>query len=815
MSLPYNSKSGDSYPTNAPNFTIYATGRNIARSQLPTTRFTSPTQSQHNHGSQQIHGHGKENHPSAYYQQAESSRAQILEMGPAVLQNSMANNVHCGGRNPNTAGLVGHVQVHPTLHDSVSGSCSGNASTPVAQRYTVPVLSYQSNPSNQRQGPNSVLISGEWTSHEFSSVTSSTRQQSGFNSTPIAGSARYPPYATHAQAGTEVDLDMDCPSPALTRSFYASYPSPEIVRPGISTANRAPLDPGQSDFFTPCPPPSPEVQRPFLPQIHIPSTVSNTSSHATYSPGSRILQPRLRLWRPCSTAASKSSVHMQSSTRIGNRSNDGYNSAMAAVNPNPYSLRIEGDANKTPTQTFAGSRYASSSNSHNREGSVTPTQRQWDSQQPFPHTNSDELLQGSIMYDSRWSSVPQTLAGESSSSSPLFDHRSRYESSPERLGHHAIRRRSVRRNTVTNSQFSDKERIGSRNIPSRPRASSLSEHAAPFIPGQQTHSNPCLPPDSVTPEETDSDRELETADDDFKKYVEWFLDAFMTLDDIMKEMIFPNPISSEDITTHTRSARQGVLPLLPPADATRSVEACIGWLESQRNSRKGIMYLSRYLAVSLCMTNGQRRVFESKCCYYFFSLLIGNLKENIRERFGACLFEECVRFVEVILKADIPAGTSESQFPLFFWIGHVQITIIGTLFKLGLVSTTKIMKFLWFLLEGRPHRARITNIFHLITAAGEKICVPSNHRQIGDFLTTLHRIYVVPPPGGLLPDVFLAPKKLKQPIFDFVRSLLQRIRMLIAQWRLSKEFRKERKEIYHMAAWSKNTYANMPNVREK
>ncbi|KAJ4000807.1 hypothetical protein F5050DRAFT_1727971 [Lentinula boryana] len=792
-----NSQSGSYHPAYTTYPSAYMNGRNMMRNQPPTSS-APPTQNErHNCGLQQNHD-GKENPPSTCCRQAELERAQVLQMGPAVLQNSMASNVHHGDQYPATGKTSGYVSRHPTAPDFVPVSHSDDTSAPVAQRFTLPVLSYQSNRTIQNHGS----IFGAQTSHESSSVILSPRQQTGVNGTPIAGNGRRP--APDILVGANANRDMvDHLNNTNTRSFRVSQLSPN-VRTGNSRANATLQVLSQPYFPTPCPPPSPEIQHSVSPKIHLPSIHPGTSSQLSFPPGvipttdirarSGVSQSTSRLGR-LSTVNEISAEHP---SRIVRQSNRSLNSATVGVKLDAYSLHDKSGTDKTPTQKSAACHYASSSHSHKREGSITPTQAFNKGSTAVPHDINGpaqpEINQGSVVYDSRrGNAVPQTVPQLRHGKEPLSSSQGRIVDCKstrdiDKLDH----QRPVRRNSVAYSRTSETEdgRCESRKIHSRPRASSLNEHAAPFIPGQRTHSTPSQPSihsEDNEPNESNGGLDAPSNDNDFNKYLERFLDAFLNWDNLKEGLIIPEPIYFEDVASHVRPVCHGVLPLLASANATRSAEGCINWLKFQGNSPAAIEYLSRYLAVSLFMANSHMKGIESKHCYYLLRRLVEGLtNDNIREQFCACLFSTSARFAQSILTVDIPPGVTGPSYFLLLEVVLVQAIIIGTLFRLSFVNMTSIVGFLWSLLEYRPHLARILTIHKLIITAGEFICHPTNSRQIGDFLMTLHRKYVVPPPGGSLPDVYLAPEEHKQAIFERVRFLLQ-VRFSVVRFRCDSE----------------------------
>ncbi|GAW02028.1 hypothetical protein LENED_003656 [Lentinula edodes] len=727
MSQQHTSKPGTYFAANARSTIPCTNALKLTRSPPPPLRFARPTQYQHDLDSQQNDGCGKENHPSAYLKQVEPPRTQMLKTGPAVLQNSIVSNVHHEDPVPAIEAMVGHVPKHPTPQDFVSASSGDNACTPVAQRFTVPVLSYQSTLSNSRQGC-SASISGAQ-NPKTSSIPSST-QPHVYRTVPLGGSIGYAARATHTQASADANLDPR--NSTHIRSFRASESqlSTNVVRPNASGANGTLQDHDQSYLPTACPPPSPEVQCFVSPEAYIPLITGNTASSTIfYAPGmiptkgTRVTSvvPRSPLWRPSSSTASDISGRLQYSSHTGARGDGHSNGTPAAVESVVQFSPDEGITDNTLTPKPPAYRYTLSTHPHHREGSITPTQAsvsaQQESKEPFPHSISNGLPQGSLVYGPRrvW----------------LSNDHSHNSCSPKELTSHASH--SVAHIHPSN----ESERIGS-----RPRGSSLNEHAAPFIPGQGLLSTP-LPPPCLKENVLDLNSGFEAPDEDFDNDLEHFLDAVLNLENIAQESILPEPIAHEDITTYYRG-----------------------------------------------LANSYFRGFESKHCYYLLNLLIEGLTDHeIRERFGADLFSASGLVVQRLLKLNIPPGITGSNLLLFLQIGRVQSIIIGILFKSGLVPAMKLMEFLWSLLEDSPHQARITIIFELITAAGKDICGSSNARQIGDFLTALHRKYVVPPQGRLFPDVFLAPKEHKEPIFNYVRSLLQKIRMLTSQWRLLTELR--------------------------
>ncbi|KAJ3798923.1 hypothetical protein GGU11DRAFT_779069 [Lentinula aff. detonsa] len=787
-----NSQSGSYNPAYTTYPSTYNNGRNMMRNQPPTSSAPPTQYERHNRGLQQTHVYGKENSPSTCCHQAELERAQMLQMGPAVLQNSMASNVDHGEQHTATRKTSGSVLRHPTAPDFVPVSHSDDTSAPVAQRFTVPVLSYQSNRTIQDHG-----IFGAQTSHESSSVIFSPRQQMGVNGAPITGNTRRPAPDIHVGANANRDM-VDHLNNTHTRSFHVSQLSPN-VRAGNSRANATLQLLSPSYFPTPCPPPSPEIQYSVSPQNNLPSIYPGTSSQLSFPPGV-IPATDIRAQSGVSQSTSRLSTVNENSaehpSRIVTQSNRSFNSATVGVKLDAYSSHDKSDTDKTPTQKSATCHYASSSHSHEREGSITPVQASNKGFTIVPHgingpAPQSEINQG-FVDTRRGNAVPQTVPQHRHGKEQLSSSQRRTvdcKITPrdiDKLDH----QRPVRRNSVAYSRTSETEdgRRESRKIHSRPRASSLNEHAAPFIPGQRTHSTPSQPSiHSGDNEPNKSNGGLDAPDNDnaFNKYLERFLDAFLNLDNLKEGLIIPEPICFEDVASHIRPVCHGVLPLLASANATRSAEGCINWLKFQGNSPAAIEYLSRYLAVSLFMANSHMQGIESKHCYYLFRLLVDGLTDdNIREQFCACLFSTSARFAQSILTVDIPPGVTGPSYFLLLEVVLVQAIIIGTLFRLSFVNMTSIVGFLWSLLEYRPHLARILTIHELIITAGEIICHPTNSRQIGDFLTTLHRKYVVPPPGGSLPDVYLAPEENKQAIFNQVRFLLQEIRMLISQWRL-------------------------------
>ncbi|KAJ3863815.1 hypothetical protein EV359DRAFT_64523 [Lentinula novae-zelandiae] len=760
MSQQHTSKPGTYFAVNARNTRSCTNASKLTRSPPPPLHFARPTQYQHDLDSQQNDGCGKENYPSAYLQQAEPPRTQMLKTGPAVLQNSIVSNVHHEDPVPAIEAMVGHVPKHPTPQDFVSASFSDNACTPVAQRFTVPVLSYQSTLSNSRQGC-SASISGAQ-NPKTPSIPSST-QPHVFRTVPLGGSIGYAARATHTQASA--DANSDPRNSTHIRSFHASQHSTSVVRPNASGANGTLQDHDQSYLPTACPPPSPEVQCFVSPEAYIPLATGNTaSSTIPYAPGvipmkgTRVtsMVPRSPLWRPSSSAASDISGRLRYSSHTrarGDGSSDGHsNGTPVAVESVAQFSREEGiDLTPKPPAYL----YALSAHSRHREGSITPTQAsvsaQQETKEPF-HFISNGLPQGSLVYGPRrGNAVPQTLSKHGLgrkvvSQVWLSNDHSHNSCSPEELSNAS---HSVAHIHPSN----ESERIG--------RGSPLNQHAAPFIPSQGPLSTP-LPPPCLKENVLDLNNGFEAPDEDFDNDLDHFLNAVLNLENIAQESIPLEPIAHEDITTYYRGpVGQDLLPLLNSADTTRSAEGCIGWLEYQGNS-------------PAALANSYFGGFESKHCYYLLNLLIEGLTDHeIRERFGADLFSASGLVVQRLLKLNIPPGVTGSNLLLFLQIGRVQSIIIGILFKSGLVPAIKLMEFLWSLLEDSPHQARITIIFELIAAAGKDICGSSNARQIGDFLTALHRKYVVPPQGRLFPDVFLAPKEHKEPIFNYVRSLLQ------------------------------------------
>ncbi|KAJ3916678.1 hypothetical protein F5877DRAFT_80658 [Lentinula edodes] len=562
MSQQHTSKPGTYFAANARRTIPCTNALKLTRSPPAPLRFACSTQYQHDLDSQQNDGCGKENHPSAYLKQVEPPRTQMLKTGPAPLKQWLA---------------MYHVPKHPIPQDFVSASSGDNACTPVAQRFTVPVLSYQSTLSNSRQGCSASMSATQ--NPKTSSIPSST-QPHVYRTVPLGGSIGYAARATHTQASADANLDPRNSTPI--RSFRASESqlSTSVVRPNASGANGTLQDHDQSYLATACPPPSPEVQCFVSPEAYIPLITGNTaSSTISYAPG-----------------------RLQYSPHTGARSNGHSNGTPAAVESVAQFSTDEGITDNTLTP-------------------ITPIQAsvstQQESQEPFAHSISNGLPKAHY------------------------------------------------------------ERIGS-----RPRGSSLNEHAAPFIPGQGLLSTPLSPP-CLKENVLDLNSGFEAPDEDFDNDVEHFLDAVVNLENIVQESILPEPIAHEDITTYYRGlVRQYLLPLLNSADTTRSAEGWISWLEFEENSPAALVCLSRYLTVSLCK---------------------GLIDHEIRERFGADLFSASGLVVQRLLKLNIPPGITGSNLLLFLQIGRS-------------------------LLEDSPHQARITIIFELLTAAGKDICGSSNAR---------------------------------------------------------------------------------------
>ncbi|KAJ4474590.1 hypothetical protein C8J55DRAFT_128429 [Lentinula edodes] len=555
MSQQHTSKPGTYFAANARSTIPCTNALKLTRSPPPPLRFAHPTQYQHDLDSQQNDGCGKENHPSAYLKQVEPPRTQMLKTGPAVLQNSIVSNVHHEDPVPAIEAMVGHVPKHPTPQDFVSASSGDNACTPVAQRFTVPVLSYQSTLSNSRQGC-SASISGAQ-NPKTSSIPSST-QPHVYRTVPLGGSIGYAARATHTQASADANLDPR--NSTHIRSFRASESQlSSVVRPNASGANGTLQDHDQSYLPTACPPPSPEVQCFVSPEAYIPLITGNTaSSTISYAPGmiptkgTRVTSvvPRSPLWRPSSSTASDISGRLQYSSHTGARGDGHSNGTPAAVESVAQSSPDEGITDYTLTPKPPAYRYTLSTHPHHREGSITPTQAsvsaQQESKEPFPHSISNGLPQGSLVYGPRrGDAVPQTLSKHGLNRKMvsqvwLSNDHSHNSCSPKELTSHASH--SVAHIHPSN----ESERIGS-----RPRGSSLNEHAAPFIPGQGLLSTP-LPPPCLKENVLDLNSGFEAPDEDFDNDLEHFLDAVLNLENIAQESILPEPIAHEDITTYYR-----------------------------------------------------------------------------------------------------------------------------------------------------------------------------------------------------------------------------------------------------------------------
>ncbi|KIK61650.1 hypothetical protein GYMLUDRAFT_73163 [Collybiopsis luxurians FD-317 M1] len=108
------------------------------------------------------------------------------------------------------------------------------------------------------------------------------------------------------------------------------------------------------------------------------------------------------------------------------------------------------------------------------------------------------------------------------------------------------------------------------------------------------------------------------------------------------------------------------------------------------------------------------------------------------------------------------------------------------------ITFPKFMSLLWFLSKYPPHPGRLAAMSTLIDlAAGKSYLARNDVRELGDFLTALCRSYLVPPPGGMFPDVFFVDfpdegEQERRRLFDHIREETRRLQTTVYQWRTKK-----------------------------
>ncbi|KAF9069765.1 hypothetical protein BDP27DRAFT_1363111 [Rhodocollybia butyracea] len=340
---------------------------------------------------------------------------------------------------------------------------------------------------------------------------------------------------------------------------------------------------------------------------------------------------------------------------------------------------------------------------------------------------------------------------------------------------------SRRRSTVSHAQPSTEHRSHSGSVYSRPRAQSLNEKAPAFVPQRKVPSVSPHSQDEVAL--LDVQTQLRTLGISHPHEI-------LNLDNIRKNLFLLKPIVMEELPIENALGLLplGKLPLLVSLDISRSVNGCVDWLKFQENTLDAIVYLCRYLVVAGVVFKHYTELPQKRRTPPYLKL-ISELDSALAhhpffDQFRTQLAIESELALKEIFQLNLPPGSAAQRLlPRLFDIGQMQARILGILYKLDIMPFTKFLEILWFLLEGNPHLARLVIIQDMILNAGPKISYPSNNRSIGDFLTALSRRYVLPAPGGLFPDVFLACKEEKQDVFNHVRANLKYIQSLIYDWR--------------------------------
>ncbi|KAJ3843256.1 hypothetical protein F5878DRAFT_605506 [Lentinula raphanica] len=797
MSHQFSSQTASHYQAGLPGMVVQPDGWIMSRGQSPPPRSVHPTQYQHNRSlPQRSLGNGKENHPSACSYQAGPNKAQILQMGPAVLQDSMTSNVLQRDQHISNGEMASYPRSHGPTSTPVS-SPGSDVFIPVAQRYTVPVLSYQNKPTIQDRGGNAASGHRAQSSSHESFGNTFGLQQVGVQCAPVAGSTRQP--ALDAHIGADVSRNaMEFMSSNSSHSFQHPQLSSIVRHPPNSETNAS-----QTYSTVPCSPSSSEARPLVLSQMHNRSVHSGTFLHASlpasydypqqHSAQTEYAQYNSRLERLSNANEATPEILYRSDAAQTIISLD--IGASSAGSDTDSSLEESGE-DKTPTQKSVASGYALSIRQDERTGSTTPTQTRHSRNNNLSPTDviraslRRRAHQDSIVYATNSSnavvqSVPQTEYARE------VLYRSQQQS--------RVRSWNIEQmDTCLNDQSTDRRKPvaqahshlvadGRNDAPknsTRSRSRSLNEHAAPFIPGQRTH---YMPPnddalDALNCGSNAHDIDINNVD----MILTEILYEFMDLENLQLGLNLRGPIRVEDSKSSVHeSVHAGFLPSLASGDAKRSAEGCINWLWNQQIAPAAVEYLSCYLAVSLCKSTRHLREFRSKHCLHLILLLFEDLKHDlIRKKMCACMFSASAQYARTVLEVDMPPGATGNRYNLVLDIALVQADIIGTLYRLGYLETNYIMDFLQSLIEFRPHPIRIQVIHGLLTAAGETICHPSNSRELGSLLSCMYRKYVMPPPGGSLPDVFLAPEEQKQAIFNRVRPFLEEIRMMICKWRL-------------------------------
>ncbi|KAF5377764.1 hypothetical protein D9757_008086 [Collybiopsis confluens] len=200
------------------------------------------------------------------------------------------------------------------------------------------------------------------------------------------------------------------------------------------------------------------------------------------------------------------------------------------------------------------------------------------------------------------------------------------------------------------------------------------------------------------------------------------------------------------------------------SDVMSSVLVCNEWVNRQENHRDAMVHLCRLVLSAVCrepMSFSVDKIVHYRNLISNMILMFKHSQPVHVEIFKRMMVATAEYLFTRLFEMWLDLASKKTWKPIsdygLIHYGIIQARILGMLFEMGLMTFSRWMSLAWFLYEHPPHQYRLYAMLSLIASpAGGVILRHTELRELGDFLAAVGRKYVVPPLGGIFPDVFFA-----------------------------------------------------------